>query len=351
MSDRASSVRLICPGLLGPLPLIPEPMPRTPVLDLWLARGEVSEGRALGPHHAVLTAFGLELASDQDPPTAPICLLGDDPGADLDGFWMHADPVHLRPDRDQLLVFGADRLEPSQEEALTLVQAFNAHFRNEGLVLAAPLPGRWYLRVPQDPRVRTASLNEVIGRPMSEYLPEGPGASEWMRLMNEAQMLFYAHPVNARREARGRPMLNGIWTWGGGRLPAPPVDPPSVLIGDDPLMPGLSKLGGRRQPLASGDLHAWSPRDGGLLLFEDRLWRALVDRDLAAWRDALQSFQARCAALQTQLRGVSGWRISLDPCDGRCWGMTSSRLRRFWRRGGLSDFLSLVKSASHQQPA
>lgn len=340
MSDRASRVTLICPGLLGPLPLIPEPFPQTPVLDLWLARGEIAEGQATDPHRAVLSAYGLDLAPDKDPPTGSICCLGDDSEADLDGLWMHADPVHLRPDRDQLLVFPGDGLQPSPAEARALVEAFNAHFREDGLLLSAPVAGRWYLRLAKEPAVRTAPLHDVVGRPMSEYLPEGRGASHWMRLMNEAQMLFHAHPVNAQREARGRPMINGIWTWGGGRLPAPPLDPPSMLIGDHPLMRGLARLADGREPLAGGDLRTWSPSDGGLLLFEDGLRRALLDRDLASWRDGLESLEARCAELQGRLRGTTGgWRISLDSCDGRRWNITPSRLRRFWRRGGLSALL------------
>ncbi|NEX20533.1 phosphoglycerate mutase [Thiorhodococcus mannitoliphagus] len=340
MSQCTNGVTVICPGLVGPLPCIPERLPRTPVLDLWLGRGQVSHGERRDPDHAVLEAFGLHSTPDQAPPTGPICLLGDDPSADLGGYWMHADPVHLRPDRDQLLVFAGDDLQPSQEEAQALVEAFNLHFADDHLLLVAPTPGRWYLRVPKDPGLRTVPLHQVQGQPMLAHLPEGPRLSEWMRLMNEVQMLFHAHPVNAVCESRGRPMLNGLWAWGGGRLPAPPVNPPSLLIGDHPLIRGLSRLGGGQQLPASGGTGASILGAGNALVFEDALWRALRDRDLDAWQLGLEALEARCAEIDAQLRGAGLSSIQLDPCDGRCWSMTPSRLRRFWRRGGLRRLLS-----------
>jgi hypothetical protein len=42
----------------------------------------------------------------------------------------------------------------------------------------------------------------------------------WRHAINEAQMVLHAHPVNQARQAAGQPVVNSLWPWGGGRLPA-----------------------------------------------------------------------------------------------------------------------------------
>ena len=56
-------------------------------------------------------------------------------------------------------------------------------------------------------------------------------------------MLFYGHPVNRAREAAGRPVISGVWTWGGGVLPTV-AGGPALTIADHPLGIGLARAGG-----------------------------------------------------------------------------------------------------------
>ena len=50
----------------------------------------------------------------------------------------HADPVHLRPDRDRLILFDSRNLGITHEEAGALVGLFNGHFAADGMRLQAP---------------------------------------------------------------------------------------------------------------------------------------------------------------------------------------------------------------------
>lgn len=340
-SEPRGSVTLICPGLLGPLPLLPEPLPGTPLLDRWLARGRRVGGAPQDPHLACLNAVGVSTETERDPPTGAISLLGEASDAARDGFWMHADPVHLRPDRDQLLVFAGEALAPAPDEAQALVDAFNAHFVDDGLLLVAPAPGRWYLRSGSALELRTTPLHEVLGGPMDVHLPEGADAAGWMRLMNEAQMLFHAHPVNQRRERQGRPMINGLWTWGMGRLPTVPAARDAVLIGDHPLIAGLARLVGGRH-LASSRLQDVSIGHGeDLLVFFGALGTALRRQELAAWVAALVELEAQVAGLDSQTRRGEIARVELEPCLGTRWLISAGRLRWLWRRGGLARWVQI----------
>lgn len=148
---------LICPGLFGPIDPRSRGLAPTPALDRLLSR---ADGAAAGPRDPLETlagAFGLVRTPGADLPSAALCLLADAPDLDPSGFWFHADPVHLRPDRDRLLLFGGPALGVHEDEAAALAQSFNAHFAADGLALAAPRPDRWYLRVPGRPDLQSRS--------------------------------------------------------------------------------------------------------------------------------------------------------------------------------------------------
>ena len=60
----------------------------------------------------------------------------------------------------------------------------------------------------------------MLGRRIDPWLPAAtsghPAQRALLRLLNEAQMLFYTHPVNDARGARGLPLANGLWISGSG---------------------------------------------------------------------------------------------------------------------------------------
>lgn len=327
---------LLVPGLLGPVPVQPEQVPATQVLDRLLSRGTPLPGGAPDLTGALFAAFG-QTPGDQAP-SAPLCRLADDPqGAQSDpgGYWLHADPVHLRLDRDHLLLYDARHLDLTQGEANALVADFNAHFAAEGLTLVAPVPGRWYLRLAEAPRLRTQPLDAVVGRSLAGLLPTGEDARRWAGILNEAQMLFAQARPNREREAQGRLAVSGIWPWGGGDLADLHLDSRHrVVCADHPLAVGLARRAGLTvQPLAAVDKDPALVLDQGpALVVWDRLWPAVLDADPVAWAAGLRDLEAWLGQLQGRLGAgkVQGW--TLDGCGAGRWGIAHSDPWRLWRR-------------------
>ena len=184
-------------------------MARVPHLETLLARAD--KGAAPGSDH-LSTLFGLfEYPSLQevDWPSAAICRLADD-GAEDDGigdtgYWLHADPVHLKPDMDRLLLFPGRTLDITPQEAGALGELLLEHFSGMGWRLEQGSPEHWYLRLPEPPQLLTQPLHRVTGRNLFPFLPQGEAGVRWRSLLNEIQMLLHHAEVNRMRSAAGQP--------------------------------------------------------------------------------------------------------------------------------------------------
>jgi hypothetical protein len=329
-----SRIDLLIPGLFGPVPVPPADLPATPVLGRLLGRADRGGVSASGPVQTLLERFGVAPDPSRDPPSAPFCLLADLPAAETAGYVLHADPVHLRPDRDRLLLFDASHLAISGKESDALIGLFNRHFGEDGLRLEPGASGRWYLHVGQRPLLRTTSLNDAIGRDIRSLMPAGPDARSWARRLNEAQMLFHHAEINRVREQEGRPTINGLWVWGGGSLTDfQPQSDYARVFGEDALASGLAAaLTAPVQPLPedAGELSK-SRGEGAVLAYLDALWRPVLDADGPSWIDALERLETWLTPLVEGGR-LAGARWHIYPCDGECYRISRQGLRRFWRR-------------------
>ncbi len=336
------TIRLICPGLFGPSGLASGPLPKTPALDRLLARADCLEIAPRDPLELLALAFGLgPAAPDRDLPFAALCMLAERPDLASQGCWLHADPVHLRPDRDRLLLFAGASLAVQGSEANALMLAFNAHFAEDGLELMVTGSGRWYLRVREVPELRTWPLHRVHGRAVDAYLPTGPDARTWARWQNEAQMLFFQQPVNRAREAAGRPTIGGVWTWGGGVLPQVPGGP-RLTVADDPLGVGLARASGCRV-LGLDELirtaEGWPPAAiDSAVAFWDRLWWPALEGDWDAWKGAVTGLETLAERLLADLGTGRIRTLTIEDGIGTSFAVSRRSLLRFWRRGeGLHD--------------
>jgi 2,3-bisphosphoglycerate-independent phosphoglycerate mutase len=118
---------------------------------------------------------------------------------------------------------------PAPDEAAELIDALD---KTLGGPVVRIYPGVSYrnLLVIRDadasPAVRTAKPDDHQDEPVAPYRPvaEAPGADATAallnRLINAAPAVLDAHPVNARRRAAGKPPINAIWPWSGGRAGA-----------------------------------------------------------------------------------------------------------------------------------
>ena len=310
-------------------------LPKVPSLSRILGRSDIEAVSGSDPIAVLLDRFGIDVDPNLDPPSAPFSHLADVPDGSPIGYWLHADPVHLRPNRDQLLLFDARHLELARGEAQRLVELFNEHFTVEGLRLEAAAADRWYLRLDSAPRLRTRALADVMGRSVDPAYLAGKDAARWMGWLNETQMLFHQAEVNRHRELSGRPTVSGIWPWGGGSLPsAMPQSRYGSVFAVDSLALGLANA-------AQVDAYPIPERPEALLSVLSRgrvlgywhsLWAAVLDADAGAWIQDLGRLDSWLDQLLALLTVGRVDEIALFPCDGTCGLVTRRALRRFWRR-------------------
>ncbi|MCF6353569.1 MAG: hypothetical protein L3J26_00450 [Candidatus Polarisedimenticolaceae bacterium] len=313
--------------------------PSAPILERLLARAEVAEAAGDSFESTLFDLFGLPSEPNGDLPSAAVSRLAEG-GEKDDAFWLHADPVFLKPTADRLLLFDAPMLDIRPEDADELAVLFNRHFAEDGWHIEAPHPNRWYLRLPTVPALTTTPLADVVGRNIDKYLPCGAEAGHWRSVLNEIQMLFHSADVNRQREAAHLLPVNGVWLSGGGTLPDSGKAGFSTVLADDALSQGLSRL-------SETECHALSldrlvQRDGGdsCLVVYSSLLRTVLDADPQGWVSRLAEFELWAAALQRMLQKKEIGRLSLYPCNGQRFQIERPGLRRFWRSScPLSDYL------------
>lgn len=264
-------------------------------------------------------------------PVAPISAAFDGLGG---GCWLRADPVHLRLQRDQLVLL--PEVGVGADEAGRLCAALNAHFAGQGMEFFAPHPQRWYVRLDRLPGIETVPLSQAAGRNVRDLLPKGTEAAHWHRVFNEIQMLLFAHPVNEAREARGELPVNSLWLWGGGCDTAVQPQRNYDHVSSDEVLAemlaaaaGIPFVGWQKQ---------WRDEKNSdrQLLVWTGLRSALRRGDLDGWRAALQEFETGYAQpLWQALRAGKISQLQMDILGGdrvRHLQLSRADAWAFWRR-------------------
>lgn len=307
---------------------------RLPALERMLARGisashSTGSGRAEGALEDLLCGlFGVPVQGDA--PVAPISAAFD---GLKNGYWLRADPVHMRLQRDQLILL--PEVEVGVDESARLCAALNEHFAGQGMEFSAPHPQRWYLRLDRLPDIETVPLSQAMGRNVRGLLPSGREAAHWHRVFNEIQMLLFAHPVNEAREARGALPVNSVWLWGGGGMNAAPQKIYD-LVSSDELLPGMFAAA------AGIPFTEWAAQWSGTegcdrqLLVWSGLRSALRSGDLDVWRTALLEFEnGYVQPLWYALRAGEIGQLQVDILGGdrvRRLSLKRADTWAFWRR-------------------
>jgi hypothetical protein len=306
---------------------------RAPALELLLARGRPARTQSHPLEAWLQQEFGLEARAF---PAGALTLLAanrDPAGA----CWMRADPVHLRLARDRLIVVPDAAFSLSRDEADALAEALNRHFAGV-LALHVIDERRWCARLEEDLALDAPSALECAGRDVDLTARIGGEAGRrWSRLLNEAQMLLHAHPVNEAREARGEPAVNSLWLWGAGRAPGALKARWQSVSAADPLALGLARAAGAQpRPLAASaqEWLAHSAQDGRHLLVLDALRAPLALGQAAEYRERIDALESRWfAPLLDALRAGRAGMLSVHVPDAAASFETiRGDLRRFWRR-------------------
>jgi len=337
LSKAGQRLTLVIPGLCGPgsNTAFPDDLAgRFPALERLLSRSLPVRRTVNNLDASLCSHFNLQYPAGAALPVAALTSLVDLDGP-VAGYLMRADPVHLRADQSALRLFDSRAFSITQDEADALVVAFNEFYADRGWRLAAPCPQRWYLSLPEAPAITTVSPAMIAGQTIDPNLPHGRDAVAWHALMNEVQMLFHQHPVNARREARGEPMINSLWFWGEGSLPD--VVPRSAIqvATDYPLAMGLACFTQtpRRDVPAGLEELLTNVEQALILVVFDELEAAAQYSDIEAWREILERLEQHW--FSPLLGALGAGRVAsleIDPCTGKSYRTTRRQQRHFWKR-------------------
>lgn len=298
-----------------------------PALSRLLGRGQRQPGP--GEVSGLLTdAFGLKKF-------APARAMAAAQGLP-DGEWLLATPVHIHVARDRVLLStsgGATRAETT-----ALSSALNAHFAADGLQFFVTDDGQqWFLRTDFVVEAGFAPLMDVVGNDIGDYRPQHDPKLYWPKLLNEAQMLLFAHPVNQQREERGQPTINSLWLWGNGQ-DAAPVARANLLLSDDTLWQYYAQLADVGCAAAPFDLDACfrlADNAVNVAVQLDPLYLPAQHRQVWPWRDRLQQLEEYWfAPLLTALRRgrVDSLRLISHGEYGLDCRIRRADLYKFWRR-------------------
>ncbi len=163
-----------------------------------------------------------------------------------DAIWLRADPANVVPDMQGARMMGhGDTLRPDAEDVAQLLPALQPLFAGFGFILDAPVPSRWYLRLPPGTTLPDFhSPDDVLGDDLFAHLPDGDAGRRWRALLTEAQVVLHTHGWNQQRVADGKRAINSLWFWGGGAMPQSVHTAHAQVRSREALLQALAKAAG-----------------------------------------------------------------------------------------------------------
>ena len=338
-----TQITLVLPFALPPPELAPDLIKalKTPALASLLARASCENLafddslRAL-PHETWL-AKALALSANGYPAFATPAMrgFGLDPGQDS---WFILNPAHVDIARSHLSITDTRQLRIGEVDSKALFDTAKPYFDEIGKTLLYGDASTWFMRANDWDSLLTASPDAAVGMNLTDWLPAGPASSDFRKLQNEIQMLWFEHDANVAREARGMVAINSFWVWGlagpAARIPATPV---FATAGAPSWLAAMATSPAAALP------NPFKPGSADSLLVCGDLAEAAIAQDWAAWLGHMQRFETALfapalAALKSghagQLKLVMSHRHGLKL-------FTTSKLAQhtFWRSPNLDRLL------------
>ena len=287
------SLTLYIPGLFGPdIAIHPDDLPNLPSLDWMLSKGNHQTLKSSSASYGLCELFGLTAKEENDFPIAAISRLTDD-NQHPEGIWLRADPVHVRADRDGLILIDNNQFTISQHDALALAADINKILKPYEFELEVPTPYRWYLRIKDDLNIRTTPVDSIVGRDILPFMPNGDDRINLIQLMNDIQMTLHDSDVNKKREQEKMLPINSLWFWGCGELPEIIDRQWSFIVSDEMLAKGLSMIAAtpfNELPENYNDIKNTDTSYNGLVVISS-FQKFSHYHDLEGWLEALMAFE------------------------------------------------------------
>ena len=338
MSAAATRLKLLIPGLLG----TESGVIRTTAtlrgslssLETVLARSDRLGNTRADFETLAFELFNIKVDANKDLPVAAVTRVLD-MGVVDNGWWLRADPVYLRPDRDRLLLADDALLQLTQAEADQLSAELIETYATDGWILKAARPDRWYLKPPSVPQIRTAPLPSVVGHNVQDYLPQGDDAKAWCTILNEIQILLHTARINVDREQRGALPINSLWFWGGGKLPEPQRVSWDRVWTDEPVSLALARLSQTPTapvPASAEDWMSTAPGGEHLVVLAGMRPSAQYG-DIDSWCELAQELEQQwLKPLLSALKQGAVQDITVYTEFAPGFTMKAKHARRWWRR-------------------
>ena len=282
------------------------------LLEFWLARGDRLPDAVPGDE-----ALLREVLSFDGPVAAAALTRQLDVGDAGDRLWLRADPAWLRADMTTVRMFAHGNLGLSCDEIAALTPDLVKLFATYDMVFDAPTTARWYVACPATLSIPDfPDPDRALGDDLRLHALTGSEGKFWRVLGNDIQVLLHNHPVNQARVAKGAAPVNGLWLWGGGRLPSVVSSNVDGYFGDDPTAMALAAAAS----LPTFALDAFSKSVNAPNAIVDL--RSLRGDALTAALDGFAASDLGNGKTVINLAFSSGERYRYKP----------SHRRRFWRR-------------------
>lgn len=278
---------LLVPGLAEITRLLPEMLDGLPGLRAFFRHALRSS-----PGHASCAELLLKnsaLASSADQDIALASLLAHNLTSDaqrLQSSWALARPVLLVPDRDRLLLQPAVTQTLSDKRIRQLADEVLEAFPDLLAAIEIDACGHWLLELQQPAAISTHDFSALVNQHLGTAMPVGDDAPQWIRFMNEVQMMFHQQETVELG-------FNALWLEGFGslgELADSGAGQITTILTDNPLGSAADKAGIAHSiaTLPSASEMQANKHKGNLLICHERLYKALLKRDLPGCEKALE---------------------------------------------------------------
>ena len=333
-------VTLLVPGLRLAAQLASElrqlpsnQIPHLPSLDRFLALSKTITGKEVIDNDFLFEHLASEYSKAW--PQALWRLHGESSTIEAVKTLLCADPVYIHPDRDEALLYAHEEINLNEDEAIELVALINAHYQDESWTLHMASPHRWYIRTEDEHEVYAASIHEVKGKNIFEFLPRGEHGRYWQQCLNEIQMLLHSCDINQQREQDGLLPVNSLWFWGAGK-PVNLLINQDRVFSNDPVVKGMAVALGKQVDSLPVNIKEILTMGSDLLVYYDVLQKSLRAEDYAGWLSALEEFDINwLKPLIEHLSNNKDCIVNLAVSEKEAYQLDYKRLTS-WLRGLLS---------------
>lgn len=333
------NLHLFIPSLFWHDTSLPEIYHELPTSNLENILAKSSMTKELSQKNEAWLCKTFRVSKQQDWPIAPITLNAENMNNNFanKGYWLRADPVHLRIEQNHILLADNQVFNISIKESKQLADTLNQHFTNRGLEFLLMNHDRWYIKLTKTPDMKTCELSHITGKNINDFLPSGEDSKFWHHIFNEIQMLLHEHPVNLARLARKELPINSVWFWGGGVMPESFQSPFFQVWGDEFLSCALALASGTKHAKLPLNAETWqqSAAPGDHLIVIDQLWRKAQYNDAYGWREAFKQLEQNwLSPLFIALQKGSINKLTLTSTNEnttRHFTISRKNLWKFWR--------------------